>query len=145
MRDTCRTGIWKKPRLPRGWQRKGECEVCIESYAGSMVRIGTICLNASDWQRAATFWSAALGYAPHPEAPDVLVPPGNDGPALGLYERDRTHLDLYTADKAEQLAEIERLISLGAELVPDWPYPDDADFVVLRDPEGNLFCVVAQD
>lgn len=24
----------------------------------------------------------------------------------------------------------------------DWPYPDDADFVVLRDPDGNEFCVI---
>lgn len=24
----------------------------------------------------------------------------------------------------------------------DWQCPDDADFVVLADPEGNLFCVV---
>jgi hypothetical protein len=23
------------------------------------------------------------------------------------------------------------------------PYPDDADFIVLADPDGNLFCVIA--
>jgi len=26
--------------------------------------------------------------------------------------------------------------------VDDWPYPKDADFVVLRDPDGNEFCVI---
>jgi hypothetical protein len=26
--------------------------------------------------------------------------------------------------------------------VTDWPYPEDADFVVLRDPDGNEFCVI---
>jgi hypothetical protein len=26
--------------------------------------------------------------------------------------------------------------------VDRWPYPDDADFVVLRDPDGNEFCVI---
>ena len=32
-----------------------------------------------------------------------------------------------------------------AQPVPDWPYPDGADFVVLRDTEGNLFCVINHD
>jgi hypothetical protein len=32
-------------------------------------------------------------------------------------------------------------VSLGATRV-DWDYPDDADFVVLADTEGNLFCVI---
>jgi glyoxalase superfamily protein len=33
------------------------------------------------------------------------------------------------------------LIALGALRV-DRTYPPDADFVVLADPDGNLFCVV---
>ncbi len=41
----------------------------------------------------------------------------------------------------EQRAEVERLVSLGAERVA-WDYHDDADFVVLADPTGTLFCVV---
>ena len=41
----------------------------------------------------------------------------------------------------EQLAEVDRLIALGATRV-DWEYPDDADFVVLADPNGTLFCIV---
>jgi hypothetical protein len=49
------------------------------------------------------------------------------------------HLDLYSDDQA---GEVERLVGLGAERV-DWPaYPDDPDFVVLADPEGNRFCVI---
>lgn len=55
-------------------------------------------------------------------------PVGSAGAALGVQE-------------AEQLAEVDRLISLGTSRV-DWEYPDDADFVVLADPEGNLFCVI---
>lgn len=106
-----------------------------------MVKLGTVCLHAEDWRRAADFWGAALGYTPHPEAEDVLVPRAGEGPQLGLYG-DQTHLDLYTAGPEEQQTEIERLISLGAERVDDWPYPDGADFVVLRDTEGNLFCVL---
>jgi hypothetical protein len=26
--------------------------------------------------------------------------------------------------------------------VDDWPYPEDADFIVMRDPDGNEFCVI---
>jgi hypothetical protein len=36
---------------------------------------------------------------------------------------------------------VERLLALGAQRVP-WTYPENASFVVLADPEGNLFCVV---
>jgi hypothetical protein len=51
----------------------------------------------------------------------------------------RLHVDLYTG---EQERHVERLVGLGATRVTDWPYPDDADFVVLRDPDGNEFCVI---
>jgi uncharacterized protein YdeI (YjbR/CyaY-like superfamily) len=44
--------------------------------------------------------------------------------------------------EAAQAAESARLVSLGAERV-DWDsYPDDPDFVVLADPDGNRFCIV---
>jgi len=60
---------------------------------------------------------------------------------LALDETDRTHLDLWAADEHEQLAEVERLLALGASRV-EWTYPEGADFVVLADPDGNLFCVI---
>lgn len=58
-----------------------------------------------------------------------------------LDQDDRTHLDLWVDTEEEQLAEVERLITLGSSRV-DWQYPDDADFVVLADPGGTLFCVI---
>jgi hypothetical protein len=33
------------------------------------------------------------------------------------------------------------LLKIGAKKYP-WRYPKDADYVVLEDPEGNLFCIV---
>lgn len=52
------------------------------------------------------------------------------------------HIDLDADDAAEQEREVRRLVALGAERV-DWDnYPDDPDFVVLADTEGNRFCVV---
>src|SRR5262249_58933047 len=75
----------------------------------------------------------------------VLGAPGGNGQSLSFRGRDRranrrnwVHLDLYTND---QPREVERLISLGAGRYP-WRYPPRADYVVLEDPDGNLFCVV---
>ena len=111
-----------------------------------MLRIGTIVLHVKDAGRASQFWSEALGYAQrdggHPDATPVLLPrPSAPAVALALDEDDGTHLDLHVDSAREQQAEVERLISLGASRV-DWAYPDGARFVVLADPEGNLFCVV---
>ena len=105
-----------------------------------MVRIGAVVLNVSDRHRAASFWSQALGYS-QAANPDFLVPPGDDAARLHLDETDRTHLDLWVEDGEEQRAEVERLVALGARRVA-WDYPEDADFVVLADPDDNLFCVI---
>ena len=117
-----------------------------------MLRIGTTVLGVGDVRRATAFWTQTLGYAPREEGDDtwvVLVPPDGAGAhlALGLSETPvqeypRVHLDLYPGDAADQAAEVERLVSLGAQRV-DWDrYPADADFIVLADPEGNRFCVI---
>ena len=60
----------------------------------------------------------------------------DEGPSK---EPVRVHLDLYTS---EQERHVERLVTLGATRVDEWPYSDDADFIVLRDPDGNEFCVI---
>jgi hypothetical protein len=52
--------------------------------------------------------------------------------------RSRLHLDLYARSRD---AEVERLVALGARRYP-WRYRPGADFIVLEDPDGNLFCVV---
>jgi hypothetical protein len=92
--------------------------------------------------RATAFWAQALGYVRRDAESDVLVPaPGEAGPGIVMDESDRIHLDLYTDSRAEQLAEVDRLIGLGATRV-EWTYPDNADFIVLADTEGNVFCVI---
>jgi hypothetical protein len=118
-----------------------------------MLKIGTIVMGASDVRRAVSFWSRALDYIPRDEAEDdwaVLVPAGGrSGPGLSLglsqtpvQTQPRVHLDLYAGDAADQAAEVERLVALGAERV-DWDgYDEDSDFVVLADTEGNRFCVI---
>jgi catechol 2,3-dioxygenase-like lactoylglutathione lyase family enzyme len=107
------------------------------------VSVGSVVLNVSDISRAAEFWSKALGYVPKSDDPAFLAPRSGAGPRLHLDENDRTHLDLWVDRRDSDLqTELERLISLGARRV-DWDYPEDADFVVLADTEGNLFCVIA--
>ncbi|MFY9999836.1 MAG: VOC family protein [Trebonia sp.] len=111
-----------------------------------MLRLGTIVLNVKDARRASQFWSQALGYAYRDagysqDTTPVLLPQPATAVAIALEEDDRTHLDLHTDSALEQQAEVERLVSLGATRI-DWAYPDGARFVVLADPDGNLFCVV---
>ena len=118
-----------------------------------MVSIGMVVMGAADMGRAVRFWAAALGYEVREGGAGAdwtsLTPAGGLGTGIGLQRsgtpadaHPRVHLDLYAADAAEQAAEVQRLVSIGAERV-DWDlYPDDPDFVVLADPEGNRFCVV---
>jgi catechol 2,3-dioxygenase-like lactoylglutathione lyase family enzyme len=107
------------------------------------LKFGSVVLKVSDLSRAAEFWRSALGYVSQDGAPAFLKPATGDGPEIHLDDEDRTHLDLWVDRGSSHVeAEVDRLIALGAKRV-DWDYPSDADFVVLADTEGNLFCVVA--
>jgi catechol 2,3-dioxygenase-like lactoylglutathione lyase family enzyme len=114
------------------------------------LHLATVVVNVQDMERAVAFWEATLGYRPRKREWDpefmMLVHPDGKGTPLSLQLTDappqspvRIHVDLYTD---EQERHVERLVALGASRVDDWPYPDDADFVVLRDPDGNEFCVI---
>jgi Glyoxalase-like domain len=79
----------------------------------------------------------------------VLTPREGAGTKIALQRSEtpppghpRLHLDLHVANAAEQDAETERLVALGAERVAWDSYPADPDFVVLADPDGNRFCIV---
>ncbi|MDY7104873.1 MAG: VOC family protein [Actinomycetota bacterium] len=118
-----------------------------------MIRLGTVVMGADDVERAVAFWAEVLGYevVRFDEAEDgftILRPPSGEGTRIALHhsdvpaqDRPRLHLDLIVDTAAEQSAEVDRLVGLGATRA-DWDYPADPDFVVLADPEGNRFCVV---
>jgi catechol 2,3-dioxygenase-like lactoylglutathione lyase family enzyme len=118
-----------------------------------VLTFGVLALGVTDVRRAAEFWSAALGYTLREDGfggwAKVLVPPGGAGTAIALQlsqtppeDHPRLHIDLHVADARELESEVARLISLGATRV-DWDsYPDDPDFIVLADPDGNRFCIV---
>jgi len=82
---------------------------------------------------------AALGLTPETD-PSVML----DGPSLSICfhlrtgprpERNRIHFDV---EAANPVAEVARLIALGASILRK-----AEQYTVLRDPEGNQFCVVA--
>jgi catechol 2,3-dioxygenase-like lactoylglutathione lyase family enzyme len=112
------------------------------------MKIGSIVIHCHEFNRTVAFWQNALHYVPREPATGgwvVLCDPHGKGPNLSFQARERRravrnwiHLDLYTNNTE---AEVERLVSLGATRYP-WRYPPGADFVVLQDPDGNLFCVV---
>jgi Glyoxalase-like domain len=109
------------------------------------LRLGSTVINCADLELMTAFWSRALALTPGP------VTEGGYFRVLGgehvnvslqvartpVTARDQMHLDLYTAEKSE---EVERLIALGATWVRNSGDPDD-DYDVLLDPEGNAFCV----
>lgn len=81
---------------------------------------------------------AGLGLTPETD-PTVMV----DGPGPILcfqrvpgrnYESNRIHLDVAVADRR---AEVDRLLRLGATV-----HREVDDYTVMRDPEGNQFCIV---
>ena len=112
------------------------------------MRIGSIVIHCHEFERMIAFWQAALHYTPRAPATGgwvVLQDPKGRGPSLSLQARDKPaarrswlHIDLYTENRDR---EVQRLVRIGARRYP-WRYGAGADFVVLEDPDGNLFCVV---
>ncbi|MFJ8820804.1 VOC family protein [Streptomyces sp. NPDC102467] len=118
-----------------------------------MLRLGFPVIGVTDMHRAVAFWTKALELVPTEEwASDTwrtLDHADGSGHVLGLMRsaspaepHPRLHLDLFTDTTEEQRAEVQRLVGLGARAVAWDLYPPDPDFVVLADPDGNIFCVV---
>lgn len=118
-----------------------------------MLRLGFPVIGVVDMDRAVGFWTAALDLVDSEARENdewrTLYHASGSGRALGLQlsdspveARPRVHVDLFTDSADEQRAEVERLISLGARRVEWSLYPADPDFIVLADPDGNVFCVV---
>lgn len=110
--------------------------------------IGSVVIDCNDFPTMLAFWSEALHYVPR-EPPEedwaVLCDPAGGHVNVSLQkvpetatEKNRLHFDLYADD---QQREVERLLGIGASRHPRDTRPED-DFIVLADPEGNLFCVI---
>jgi hypothetical protein len=117
------------------------------------LRIEACTIDAADPEALAGFWAEALGWPARTDADgDVWVEPpgvGADGsrptPLLFLWVpepktvKNRLHLDLRPDDQAE---EVERLLETGARRA-EVGQTGAEDWLVLADPEGNEFCVLA--
>ena len=108
-----------------------------------MINVSCITFDCADPRRVAEFWAQALGWRRNRdrvEAPDgsiylefVAVPEAKT-------IKNRLHLGL-SANELDR--EVERLVGLGASLAWEEEFPDGWPYrnVVLRDPEGNEFCL----
>src|SRR5262245_30453533 len=103
-----------------GWQTIYETDsevVIIPSWVDEEV------VASTPWERI----GPGLVFVPVPEAKTV---------------KNRLHRDLAPHSSDDREAEIARLVRRGAELA-DVGQGDDASWTVLRDPEGNEFCVLS--
>lgn len=122
------------------------------AHPSDHVRIGSIVIRCYEFERMVAFWQPALRYVVSHADPNggfvILHDPQERGPNVSLDQcavkrtgkRSWLHLDLYTTNQHD---EVERLVGLGARRYP-WRYQPNADYIVLEDPDRNLFCVVQE-
>ena len=123
-------------------------------------RFTELAIDCADPHALARFWCAVLGYeVQNEDEEDGVVtigsPPVREGtkrpgpvpPTLAFARvpeaktvKNRLHLDINPTDR-EQDEEVRRLLDLGARRVDVGQ--GDESWVVLADPEGNEFCVLA--
>jgi Glyoxalase-like domain len=116
------------------------------------IRIQCVVVDADECEVLARFWSQALGWRITYESAGewAIEPPEGSAEAdvapdilfVKVPERkttkNRLHLDLRPKDQG---AAVERLVGLGARPVDIGQ--GDVSWVVMADPEGNEFCVLA--
>lgn len=107
-----------------------------------------VVVDAADPVSLGRWWAEALGWVVVTDSPEEYeIRPAPDrlpgilfGPTPdGRTGKNRLHLDFRPADQA---AEVARLLALGARHA-DIGQTGDEPWVVLADPEGNEFCVLA--
>jgi catechol 2,3-dioxygenase-like lactoylglutathione lyase family enzyme len=106
--------------------------------------IKSLTFDCSDALRAAGFWAAVLGSNVDEDSTRdkaFVEAPGWGGPNMWFnavsepkVAKNRIHLDLRAPDQVAD--EVARLVALGATITGT-----DGDLVVMRDPDGNEFCV----
>jgi Glyoxalase-like domain len=122
-----------------------------------------LAIDCADPRGLARFWCAVLDYEVRadeaedaddfvtigsPSVPEGKNRPGPVPPTLGFARvpegktiKNRLHIDVNPTDR-EQDEEVRRLLDLGARHA-DVGQGEDVSWVVLQDPEGNEFCVLA--
>ncbi|RKS09088.1 hypothetical protein DFP74_4817 [Nocardiopsis sp. Huas11] len=122
-------------------------------------KLTELAIDCADPEALARFWCAVLDYEVQesedgfvaigsPAVPEGKNRPGPVPPSLtfarvpeGKTVKNRLHIDVNPTDR-EQDEEVRRLLDLGARRV-DVGQASEESWVVLADPEGNEFCVLA--
>src|SRR5207245_2644800 len=116
------------------------------SVRGMTIQMGGVTIDCADPHKLAEFWTEALGTSVGADYGEYIFlnPTAEGGPFFGLQRvpeeragKNRVHVDFRTDDRT---AEVERLVKLGATAVAEHSVPG-LSWTVLRDPEGNEFCV----
>ena len=114
-------------------------------------RIAAIAIDAVRPRVVADFWRAVLGWREMTvDADGITLAPADGGwPTIDVFAvpegksvKNRLHLDL-RADGCSTAEELQRLLDLGARRV-DVGQGDEVSWLVLADPEGNEFCLLAR-
>ncbi|MBE3015213.1 VOC family protein [Microbispora sp. NEAU-D428] len=113
--------------------------------------IAAVVVDCADPRAMARFWGEAMDWTLHEVTDDHarLRSAKGVGPYLEFLRttpgvktvRNRVHLDLLPHPAEDQAAEVARLQTLGATLADVGQ--GDVPWIVLADPEGNEFCVLA--
>jgi catechol 2,3-dioxygenase-like lactoylglutathione lyase family enzyme len=107
-------------------------------------------LSCDGLQEVGYFWSEALGWPlvwDQDGETAIQSPRGGskitwDGPPLASRTgKNRLHLDLAPGPDGDQQAEVDRLVSFGAQRADIGQ--GDVSWEVLADPGGNVFCVLS--
>lgn len=110
----------------------------------------SLAIDAHDPKALARFWCEVLDYQIDHEDEDFVSTTPNEGRSLrlefirvpeGKTVKNRLHLDIRAQDSSQE-AEVSRVESLGAYRVDVGQTSEDS-WVVLADPEGNEFCILA--
>lgn len=110
----------------------------------------SLAIDAHDPKALARFWCEVLNYQIDHEDEDFVSTTPNEGRSLrlefirvpeGKTVKNRLHLDIRAQDSSQE-AEVARVESLGAYRVDVGQTSEDS-WVVLADPEGNEFCILA--
>jgi catechol-2,3-dioxygenase len=111
-------------------------------------RVGDIVIDCADPERLAEFWCGVLGYRISDRdetgvairgatsCPDILLLRVPEGKVT----KNRIHFDICPVDR-DQDEELARLLELGARRSG---IVGSGSWVVLEDPEGNEFCLMAK-
>lgn len=117
------------------------------------MRIAFVTFDCADTLAQATFWAKVMGWGVSPDSDHKLASVGGpnrrpDSPPMLFLRvpehkvaKNRVHIDLEAPDLD---TEAERLLDLGAVFVHEMN-EYGSRWMTFTDPEGNEFCVVAEE